>query len=154
MQRLPHVAGSMLLAHALPHAWNPALHVKWQLLCVHDTCPLSTLGHALPHCPQFPTLVVRFTHCVPQSVGACGWQPLTHANPPDVGAHNGAAAPQTELQLPQWDACDRSVSHPSAAFWLQSAYPALHVPTAHEPPAHTAVARGRAQAEHELAPQP
>jgi hypothetical protein len=67
---VPHVAGFVLVAHALPHAWKPVSHENWQALAVHATCALATAPQVLLHAPQCVRLVARSTHWVPQSVGA------------------------------------------------------------------------------------
>ncbi|WP_214676664.1 hypothetical protein, partial [Escherichia coli] len=60
-------------------------------------------------------------HSAPQLSGAAGVQPFVHWNVGPLGAHRGAAGPQTALHAPQLVDFERSTSQPSAAFLLQSA---------------------------------
>jgi hypothetical protein len=120
-QPAPHVAGFMLLAHAEPQTWKSASHVKVQWPEVHAEAPLATAPQAVEHAPQLSRDVCRFTHWVPQSVGAVPPHPVAQANPAPAGAQSGSVEPQTALQLPQWPAWERSVSQPLAGFWSQSA---------------------------------
>jgi hypothetical protein len=83
--------------------------------------PFATAAQATLQPPQWSFDVWRSTHCLPHRVGADAVHPLVQVKPLDAGAQSGAAAPQTALQMPQWLGCARSVSHPVAAFWSQSA---------------------------------
>jgi hypothetical protein len=120
----------------------------------HDSVAFATSGQIVLHPPQWVTLVCKSTHCVPQRVGAWAVQPVAQTNPAPCGAHSGVLAGHTALHAPQWEGTERSVSHPSSAFWLQSANPGLHVLTAHFSPAHVVVARESAQGVQLLLAQP
>jgi hypothetical protein len=117
----PQVDGLALLAHCPPQSWKLASHASahtpWAQLCT----PLTTVPHEMEQSPQWVGLVSTSTHCCPQRVGACDGQPVTHAKEARVGAQSGAVLGQTALHAPQWAGWDRSVSHPFAATWSQSA---------------------------------
>jgi hypothetical protein len=106
-----------------PHAWNPALQVKPQTPTWHVVVPLATSGHFTAQPPQCDVLVSGSTQSGPQRSGAAGEQPFVHMNVPPDGAQFGAAAGHGALHAPHEAAFERSVSHPSEPFALQSAHP-------------------------------
>jgi hypothetical protein len=49
----PHAIADVSLAHALPHAWNPAVHVKPHVPLAHVAMPLVGVAHGEHALPQF-----------------------------------------------------------------------------------------------------
>ncbi len=150
----PQAVASVTALHSGPHAWNCGLHVKPQMPRSHVATALSTAGHFRPQTPQFAMLVSGSTQSFPQRSGAAGEHPFVHANDAPDGAQNGIAGGHPVLHAPQLVAFERSVSHPSAAFALQSAQPGSHVAIAHVPAAHWAFAWASLHGAQLGAPQP
>jgi hypothetical protein len=67
--------------------------------------------------------------------------PLLHENVAPIIWHTGMPVVHVAPHVPQCVGCDRSASHPSDGFVLQSAQPGAHV-NPHVPPVHVAVACG------------
>jgi len=99
--------------------------------------------HRLPegaHAARSIVLVSGSTQSAPHRSGAAGVQPFEHAYVAPCGTQNAIAGGHTELQPPQLVGFERSVSHPSAAIALQSAWPGSHDETLHALPMHPGVA--------------
>jgi len=56
-QRVPQLAGSMLDAHDVPHAWKSAPHVKPQAPFRHVAVELAGAAHGVHAAPQLFTLL-------------------------------------------------------------------------------------------------
>ena len=85
---------------------------------------LPSEEHRLVHRPQLIGSLVVSTHEEPQSVGVPDGQPEPHANgppPSPCGTHTGVPPLHAEVQLPQCDAWETSVSQPLSGFPSQSA---------------------------------
>ena len=79
-----------------------------------------------PHVPQFLMSVMRFTHCVPQSMGVDPLQ-LGRQLAGCVWTEQMGVEPlQVREQLPQWAAVLSEASHPSSAWLEQWANPDAH----------------------------
>ena len=81
------IAGLLLLPHAAPQAWNPALQVNPQLVPSHVGVEFAGGAHAeqaLPHV----ALLLLLTHAPPQA-----WNPALHVNPHTPAAQRGAPLP-------------------------------------------------------------
>jgi len=156
MQVGPHALMSVSAAHVFvaAQAWNWGLHVKSHAPPVHTGVPCATAGHATLQLPQWFTLDMGSTHCLPHKSGASAPHPVAHWKEGPTGVQLGAAAPHVPLQEPQLEGLDRSVSQPSLLFLLQSAYPGSQVPTEHAPPMQTAVLRFTMHAVHVVSPHP
>lgn len=81
----PHVAVSVLLAHALPHAWKPVLHEKPHTVPSHADAPFAGAKHGVQSPPQFETSVL-LTHIPPQR-----WNPVLQTNPQLTPSHVAVA---------------------------------------------------------------
>jgi hypothetical protein len=97
------------------------LHVNVHTAAAQAIVAFATSGHFVLQAPQWFTLVNGSTHSAPQATGACGVQPFVHWNVAAEGVHFEASGPHAALHAPQLVAFDRSASHPSALFALQSA---------------------------------
>ncbi len=100
-----------------------------------QACPPE---HARPHAPQLALSLCRFTHTPAHSICPDGHThaPVTHDCPP---VHARPHAPQLVL------VAVRLVSQPLAGLLSQLPKPAMHVPSAHDPDAHVAVALAKTQ---------
>lgn len=157
-QAAPAHDGTMFGAGGGQRAHRPA-HMRWFGRHVKEHCPPTHSpvafgrAHSFSHAPQFFGSVNGSTHWTPQRSGAPGGQPAPHEKPPPgAGAHVGAAGGQIWSHAPQLSGRERSVSHPSAASWLQSAKPSSHVAIAHADPRHVERACGVEHGVHD--PQP
>jgi hypothetical protein len=136
------------------------LHVKVQTLDAHAPTAFGAPGHALPHDPQLvadvDVLVSHPSVQVPLQLakGGVHEQPeVLHVPPTQTGGPPSDG--QTLPQAPQlFTSAPRYVSHPSAAFPLQSPKPASQEPTAHAPAEQFAVACSGAQGAQLAAAQP
>jgi hypothetical protein len=118
-QLAPHVATLTSLAQAAPQVWKSALQVKPQVPS-QVAFPLATTGQIVPHAPQSSSELVRLTHWLPQSVRLAP-HPVEQAKVAPLGAQSGALAPHFALHEPQWEAWERSASHPLVTSPSQSA---------------------------------
>jgi hypothetical protein len=131
VQATPQAVASVSAAHLPPHAWNVGLHVVLHTPSVQAVIAFATSEHVLLQPPQWFVLVIGSTHSAPHLTGAAGAQPFVHWNVAPAGAQSGAIEPQTDLHAPQLVGFERSLSQPSAAFALQSAYPGSHFEMTH-----------------------
>jgi hypothetical protein len=117
---------------------KPVEHATPQALAAQAGVLLARAGHALPHAPQWLTLVASVTSQPLAAAPSQSSKPGAHANAHMPDAHVGAAlarAGHATPQRPQFEAfASRSTSQPSAAMPLQSAKPSVqakpHAPAA------------------------
>jgi hypothetical protein len=104
------------------------MHVNPQTPSVHTRIAFGRSGHAKKHVPQWSTAVAVSTQLPAQSTGAAAPQALVQIRAPLSGCmpHRGVGSAQATPHPPQLVGLDRSVSHPSAAFPLQSPRPSSH----------------------------
>jgi hypothetical protein len=103
-----------------PHEWKLALQCWVQTLWSQVVVPLVVWLQAMPHPPQWLTLVFTSTQVVPlHKVGAVEGHELVQP----VGEQLGALAGHAVAQSPQWAADRMSVSQPSSEPGMQSANP-------------------------------
>jgi hypothetical protein len=105
------------------------LHVIWQTLATQEADPLVPL-QALPHVPQFATLVLVFVSQPSEYVPLQSFHGAVHDwTVHVVPMHEGVplAAVQTVVQEPQWfTSLVVAASQPSATLLLQLPQPAAH----------------------------
>ena len=128
---------------------HPASHVKPQIDAEHVRVACGTVGHDVPHVPQFagstasslsqPSLLRPLQSAYPMSHVPT---PHTPAAQPAVACagtgHRAPQRPQLKMSVPI------AVSQPFDDTPSQSAHPASHVATPHVPRAHSADACGGA----------
>ncbi len=132
---------------------KPALQVEPHTSAAHVATAFAGTGQiaqAGPHAVGS----VGTTHLSPHFTGAAGVHPFVHWNEGPAGAQSGAAAVHAVPHAPQVSALERSLSHPSAPFALQSARPGLHALTTHFPPWQPIELYGEGHAEQLGFPQP
>ena len=131
VQASPQAVASSSATHLSAHAWNLGLHVVLHTPAAQATIAFATSAHLRLQPPQWFALVIGSTHAGPHLTGASAGQPLVHWNVGPTGAQSGASAAHAALHAPQLVGLERSLSQPSVALALQSAYPGLHFATMH-----------------------
>jgi hypothetical protein len=103
--------------------------------------------HVVAHPPQWAGDVSRSTHRSVHFVRGG-----VHADTQPVGEHKAFGVPHCAEHPPQVDGLDKSASHPSAAFPLQSRHPGSQDAIAHACPAQLVCACGSEHSVHEPHP--
>lgn len=127
------------------------MHANLQTPPTHDGVPFAEPQTCL-HAPQWLTsLLVSISQpvdaCWSQSAAGAAHVIEEHVPPLQYGPP--ASAPHARAHRPQLaGSAVVAVSHPSAGPFMQSSKPVAHVPCAHAPWTHVAVALGNAQGAH------
>jgi hypothetical protein len=134
-----HPSSRLALQLAKPVSHAPRLHAP-----PAHAAPAWAKLHDCPHPPQWASDVAVSTSQPLPALMSQSSRPTLHMLMPHMPARHTGVPPgamQTVAHEPQWVSSTWVfTSQPSAAIMLQSAKPALHMPTAQRPIAHAAVA--------------